>query len=265
MLLDVFSTVRKTKLKVVNSDPYPVNWGKNSPPPDLNLYTVLEQELTPSFNYPSCNKRVLSPYSDKEKLGKEITEKTKGITHCVTNSVYFINAINKGALLAAFTFSDEFEKCTSSVVSLFEEYIKVEDDQNSFTVVPQLSLTRAFESIVVAELMSKVSKIDKKEEVTIDELKEKAYIYSKNSMLSTIVNNEFYSIEKHITSNSSNWEPLSNYYKSNEYSPDPDSRTFFAHAGLPVIFLEVNPGEKKLRYKEEVKEKKLRSFLKERE
>ena len=64
----------------------------------------------------------------------------------------------------------------------------------------------------------------------------------------SIIETEFYNIEKHLNNinNKNNivdniWIPLSNYYEKIWIFENPNDRIFFAHAGLPVSFVEYNP------------------------
>ena len=262
LILDIYSLVNNSKIKVVNSDPYPPGW-KSPPFPDLNINVVLEKEIQPSFVYPSYSDSILRPYSDsaeeKSKLGKELHEKMKNEKSC-TNPKYFINAINKGALLAAYTFSDDFDQRVNFAVDFFKNNIDIRNDSSEITVIPHFSFARGFESFVVAEMIKKISNIDKKSQVKLDELNKKVDIYKINPMLNVIVQKEIKSVSDSIQENcKGSWNPLSNILKGN-VSSDPDERTFFAHAGLPGAFVEVNCDTGELRYRND-KLDKIKSFL----
>jgi len=262
LILDVYSILNNSKIKVVNSDPYPLGW---EPPthPDLNINVVLRKEIKPSFLYPNYSDNILRPYSnstdEKRMLGEELHEKIKSGKFC-TNSKYFVNAINKGALLAAYTFSEDFEQCVNFAVDLFEKNIDIKSNSSGITVIPNFSFSRGFESLVIAEMIKKVFNIDKKTEVKLNELSEKADIYKTNPMLNVIVQNEIKNVSVSVQSNcKGSWNPLSNILEGN-ISADPDKRTFFAHAGLPGAFVEVNCNTEELRYKND-KLDKIKSFL----
>ena len=277
LILNIYSLRSSVKLRVVNSDPYP-RGREYQAPPDLNINKVLEGEVMPTFNYPiSLSIEVLHPYSggdeDKAELGKRLrNELSDEMRQCIINQAYFINAVSKGTLLAAYTFADEFEKCVDFSVRYFEDNIVVSDDDKSFTVEPKYSFTRTFESLVIAEMMRRITGISRRSEVELSELDRKSEIYNgKNMVLYTIIKNEINDIGSKIneavvrsdrTLNTESWIKLSQYMDvlQIQYSKDPDMRTFYAHAGMPYVFVEVKGATKELRYSSDALEK-VRSFL----
>ena len=287
LILDIYSMVNNAKLKVVNSDPYSRRGNKQagSPQvqqsqetPELNINVVLEKSITPTFNYPASSRtELLHPYlgsnKEKERLGKELTSLSKDMKECMSNQEHFINAINRGALLAAYTFADDFGKCVDWAVDYFAKNVHV-DPRQSFVVTPKYSFTETFESLVIAEMIKKVTGIDRKSEVRLEELDNKAEIYSKSRTIYSIVESEIYRIEKMIKEViglepgiAESWTKLTYYadkMQKKKYSENPnDDRTFFAHAGMPYAFVEVKGATKELRYSDDAIEKlKRERFLK---
>lgn len=158
-------------------------------------------------------------------------------------------------MLAAFSFADDFGRCVNAAVDLFSSNLEVTGDRGSLTVVPKYSFTDSFESLVVADLIRKVVRIEGKAEVELDELDEKAEIYRGKAIYS-VVKNEVDSLRKMIGEGvqkdrgaATSWTPLTRYadLAGVKYSPDPDSRTFFAHAGMPYALVEAMGT--KLRYR----------------
>ena len=272
LVLDAYSTSYRAALKVVNSDPFPLGYSSRpskcaaradanyGPPPDLGLNVVLEVDVVPSFNYPiGRGSHVLRPSAasseEKARLGKELEERFAGARACLAKYRYFVAAVNTGSLLAAFSFADDFGRCADAAVELFASSVEVTGDKGSLAVVPKYSFTDSFESLVVAGLIREVVGIEGKAEVELDELDEKAEIYRGKAVYS-VVKNEVDSLRKMIGEGvqkdrgaATSWTPLTRYadLAGVKYSPDPDSRTFFAHAGMPYALVEAMGT--KLRYR----------------
>jgi len=265
LILSVYSLSKKVKMTVVNSDPYPSGFNNPSNPnlkPDLNINTVLKREIKPSFLYPASSEKPLRPYVgeenlnvNKKNLGMELNKDLKDKMECVSNGKYFVNSINTGALLSSFRFADNFQDCVNFVVDYFIRNVRTSRENISFNVIPAFSFTQGFETLVVAEMIERIVSINNEVEVGIDELEKRAKIYE-DTVMNEIVQNEIKGV-KDLLECQGDWISLTELMcrKGRNFSKDPDRRTFIAHAGLPVAFVEINCKEKKLRYKSDVVDK----------
>lgn|GEM_PF-849015 len=254
LVLDVYSAFRKTWLKVINSDPYPPRWNGNSRP-KLNINVVSEEQIHPSFQYPTgkgcVNSINPSNYLDNEskrRVGKLIRDSAKEKSVGNLESKQFVSSINNGTLLASYTFGEEFDRCVDFAVESFQDAVRIQST-NPLEAVQEVSFTPTFQSFVIAELLSRLGSMRKRAEVSLQELKERTCIYESHPMIYTIVNNEIHNIEEKIRNSNnqySDWFPLSKVLGSKE---TPDKRVFFAHAGLPGGFVEFrNVNEIEIRY-----------------
>ncbi|BCU68014.1 CRISPR-associated protein [Sulfolobales archaeon HS-7] len=258
-ILDAYSTGFNVRLRLFNSDPH---YKSESKMVSLSLNEIVNREVKPAFTYSTLEQNVLRPArflskEMKEDIGKRISKEIPG----EVDDLYLINAINSGALLAAYELAKDFGEVIKKSVKLFEEYVHVEQK----SVYQKVAFTSKFESLIIASILREISLGDFKGDVTVSELWRKAnQIYRYRDMQRTIINNELYEIKQEVekatsTVTQDGWEPLSNFIKSQE---EPDKRTFLAHAGLPGSLCEVKVEDKevKLRYNQKGKER-IRNYL----
>ncbi|MCY0850966.1 CRISPR-associated CARF protein Csx1 [Sulfuracidifex metallicus] len=260
LIADVMSTKFSVRMRVVNSDPYPQR-PKGDPTlkitPKLNI-NEMNEDVKPSFSYPvgeGCVKslRPSSVIPDEKK--KEVYDQVRGkqVNGGLpkVESKYFVNSFNRGSLLSAFYFNDDFELCVKKAVDLFENNV-ILDSVNPLIVTQRLSFTETFQSYVIAKMLKKLHGFPNQQNlddgVPIDEIRKLSEIYHKSQpVLFTIINNELYSLQK---VDLDNWTPLNKILNTRD---DPDKRTFFAHAGLPGGFTEVRKDQTvRVRYSRDV-------------
>ncbi|MUN29805.1 CRISPR-associated CARF protein Csx1 [Sulfuracidifex metallicus] len=241
LVADVMSTKFSVRMRVVNSDPFPL-WFMETP--ILNINEVMNLDVKPSFSYPvgeGCVKslRPSSVIPDMEKKGVYDQVRGEQVNDGLpkVESKHFVNSLNRGSLLSAFYFNDDFELCVKKAVDLFESNIVV-NSVNPLTVIQRLSFTETFQSYVVANMLKKLHGFPNQQNlddgVSIDEIQKLSEIYCKSQpLLFTIINNELHSLQK---VDRENWTPLSKILNTKD---NPDERTFYAHAGLPGGFTEV--------------------------
>lgn len=240
-ILSVMSFFTEMKFRVYNSDPFVLGT-------ELQINEIENVSVRPVLPSVGADDSVLlrgRKLTDTEHV--ELRKKQKVLPPKELSA--FIGSFYNALPLALFTFAQEAEEIRSSLdcaLQLYSEYTDVEKDR----VVRRVKLSENFYPYTMAYILASLGRIERKREVSLEELKEISEMFRRDERFKVRIENEIKEISERCH-NIPEWELYNRIFSQSKCVKigGPDKRNFLAHSGFERNAFEVKSNEcVKLRY-----------------